>query len=358
MSKIIASAAIRGAHKIVADAEKKWQHAMDKHGASEPVGFPNTAYYLPIIYGMTAMKVEKLGDMGAVLKKCREVLPPPVRESIHLPYLGPTLDAGMVTFWATECAEAIRYLEEPDFYLPTEDPTVDKLWLGAADDVIMRKRGVEFVDGSAPGFAAIVGAAPSPEIVGTLRFTNDRETPLLGTAVTISFSEDVFINDLGTVSLSIILRRQENMVVEAFDAFGAAVFATTYGTNTPGLVELDTDGDAAYRSRGLGAQRDSLYGDTFYTYTDSAVRSVRFTNFTTKPGRPEIHKGFSSQGIRNVDFAVVPEPSTAILLGLGLFALGSAGRLGSDERGTGKQLCAPRTSCRVAGGPVTCIRPR
>ena len=203
-----------------------------------------------------------------------------------------------------------------------------------------------------------VDTAPSPEIVGTLRFTNDRETPLLGTAVTISFSEDVFINDLGTVSLSIILRRQENMVVEAFDAFGAAVFATTYGTNTPGLVELDTDGDAAYRSRGLGAQRDSLYGDTFYTYTDSAVRSVRFTNSTTKPGRPEIHKGFSSQGIRNVDFAVVPEPSTAILLGLGLFALGSAGRLGSDERGTGKQLCAPRTSCRVAGGPVTCIRPR
>ncbi len=168
MSKIIASAAIRGAHKIVADAEKKWQHAMDKHGASEPVGFPNTAYYLPIIYGMTAMKVEKLGDMGAVLKKCREVLPPPVRESIHLPYLGPTLDAGMVTFWATECAEAIRYLEEPDFYLPTEDPTVDKLWLGAADDVIMRKRGVEFVDGSAPGFAAIVGAAPSPEIAKSI----------------------------------------------------------------------------------------------------------------------------------------------------------------------------------------------
>jgi acetyl-CoA synthase len=35
-----------------------------------------------------------------------------------------------------------------------------KIWLGAADDAIMRKRGVEFVDGTAPGFAAIVGAAP------------------------------------------------------------------------------------------------------------------------------------------------------------------------------------------------------
>ncbi|MHC4761562.1 MAG: acetyl-CoA decarbonylase/synthase complex subunit alpha/beta, partial [Planctomycetota bacterium] len=34
------------------------------------------------------------------------------------------------------------------------------IWLGAADDVIMRERGIQFVDGSAPGFAAIVGAAP------------------------------------------------------------------------------------------------------------------------------------------------------------------------------------------------------
>ncbi len=63
MSKIIASAAIRGAHKIVDQAEKKWQQAMDKWGANEPVGFPNTAYYLPVIYGIMGMKVEKLGDM-------------------------------------------------------------------------------------------------------------------------------------------------------------------------------------------------------------------------------------------------------------------------------------------------------
>ena len=41
--------------------------------------------------------------------------------------------------------------------------TNGKIWLGAADDTILRKRGVEFVDGTAPGFAAIVGAAPDPE---------------------------------------------------------------------------------------------------------------------------------------------------------------------------------------------------
>ena len=164
MSKIIASAAIRGAHKIVDQAEKKWKEAMEKWGANEPVGFPNTAYYLPIIYGISGMKVAKLGDMEAVIKKCKALLPPFVREEHHLPYLGPTLDAGMIALWAEEIIEAIRYLENPNFYLRGEDVTDSNIWLGAADDIIMRKRGVEFVDGTAPGFAAILGAAPTIEI--------------------------------------------------------------------------------------------------------------------------------------------------------------------------------------------------
>ena len=164
MSKIIASAAIRGAYKIVSQAEQKWQRAMDQWGTNEPLGFPNTAYYLPVIYGILGMKVEKLGDMEQVLKRCKVLLPSPVREEHPLPYLAPALDAGMATFFAEEIIEAIRYLEQPDFYTKQEDVTDSNIWLGAADDVILRKRGVEFVDGTAPGFAAILGAAPTNEI--------------------------------------------------------------------------------------------------------------------------------------------------------------------------------------------------
>ncbi|HUV75842.1 MAG TPA: acetyl-CoA decarbonylase/synthase complex subunit alpha/beta [Dehalococcoidales bacterium] len=168
MSKIIASAAIRGAHKIVKQAEEKWQRAMDKWGANEPVGFPNTAYYLPVIYGILGKKVEKLGDMEPILKKCKSLLPPPVREVHPLPYLAPALDAGMATFFAEEIIEAIRYLEEPDFYTKQEDITDSNIWLGAADDVIIRKRGMEFVDGTAPGFAGVLGAAPTNEIAAKI----------------------------------------------------------------------------------------------------------------------------------------------------------------------------------------------
>jgi len=163
VSKIICSAAIRGAHRIVERAEREWKEAMDRWGPNEPVGFPNTAYYLPVIYAILGIPVEKLGDIEPILERCRTLLPPLVKENSPLPYLAPALDAGMATFFAEEIIEAARYLKEPDFYTKQEDPTDDNLWLGAADDVILRKRGIEFVDGTAPGFAAIVGAAPDPE---------------------------------------------------------------------------------------------------------------------------------------------------------------------------------------------------
>ncbi|MBW2308109.1 MAG: CO dehydrogenase/CO-methylating acetyl-CoA synthase complex subunit beta [Deltaproteobacteria bacterium] len=163
MSKIICSAAIRGAHKIVDRAEAAYKEALEKFGPKQEVGFPNTGYYLPIIYGMLGIPVKTVEDMGPVLEQCRDLLPPPVREDIHLPYLAPALDAGMATFFAEEIIEAIKYLKDPNVYVQGEDPTDDNIWLGAADDIILRKRGVEFVDGTAPGFAAILGAAPDPQ---------------------------------------------------------------------------------------------------------------------------------------------------------------------------------------------------
>lgn len=168
MSKIICSAAIRGAHKIVDMAEEKYEEALKKYGPEHEVALPNTAYYLPIIYSMLGFPVKQLGDMKEVFQECRKLLPAPVSEHNWLPYLAPALDAGMATFFAEEMFEAIRYIDAPDFYTKTEDPPEGRVWLGAADDVIFRKRGVEFVDGTAPGFAAILGTPKDPEMASKI----------------------------------------------------------------------------------------------------------------------------------------------------------------------------------------------
>ncbi|MHC4227352.1 MAG: acetyl-CoA decarbonylase/synthase complex subunit alpha/beta, partial [Planctomycetota bacterium] len=155
MSKIIASAAIRGAHKIAKQADDILAKAINEKGEDCQVQFPNTGYYIPIIYSMTGRAVEKLADFKEVMREIEGLLPPMVDDDLWVPYLGHTLDAGMATLFAEEIIEACKYLVGPN--------PVDDIWLGAADDVIMRERGIQFVDGTAPGFAAIAGAAPDVE---------------------------------------------------------------------------------------------------------------------------------------------------------------------------------------------------
>jgi acetyl-CoA synthase len=160
MSKLIASAAIRGAHKIAKQAEDFLNRAIQEKGRDSKVEFPNTGYYLPIIYSMTGRTVQTLADLEEVMEEVRGLLPPQVDQDLWTPYLGPALDAGMATLFAEEIIEACKYLIGPH---PVQD-----IWLGAADDIILRERGIQFVDGTAPGFAAVVGAAPDVETAVTI----------------------------------------------------------------------------------------------------------------------------------------------------------------------------------------------
>jgi acetyl-CoA synthase len=90
--------------------------------------------------------------MKGIIDEAKSLLPARPADDVWLPYLGNTLDAGVAALFACEVIEACKYIIGPH--------PVDGIWLGAANDVIMRERGIEFVDGTAPGFAAVTGAAP------------------------------------------------------------------------------------------------------------------------------------------------------------------------------------------------------
>jgi acetyl-CoA synthase len=164
MSKLIVTRAIRGAHKLVARAEKELRQALEEKSADTRVEFPNTAYYLPIAYAMLGMKINTLGGLSDLLDEARRMLPPVPDDKLWLPYLGHALDAGMAALFADEIIEGIKYTNHPPPYCTEANPTNGSFWLGAANDVIMRERGIEFVDGTAPGFAACVGYCPTNEI--------------------------------------------------------------------------------------------------------------------------------------------------------------------------------------------------
>ena len=181
MSRYIATRAIRGAHALVTEAELMLQKALAEKGPETPVAFPNTAYYLPVIYGMTGIPVEKLGQLEPVLQHARALLHPLPSEKRWTPYLGETLDCGMATLLAAEAIEAIRFVyglqpePMPGFRLAggtaftspdngAGGESLDGHLNGPIDDIQLRTWGIQLVDGRMPGFAAIIGAAKSNEV--------------------------------------------------------------------------------------------------------------------------------------------------------------------------------------------------
>jgi acetyl-CoA synthase len=154
MSKIIASAAIHGAHAIVGQAEAEFAEARESKGEDVAVGYPDTAYYLPMAYALMGLKVEKLGQMKPILAHARDLLGPLPSDKLWFPYLGTTLDAGIATLLAEEIITVLRYFrgEEPQ-----------QGCNGFFTDTILRTLGIQLVDGRMPGFAAILGAAPDSD---------------------------------------------------------------------------------------------------------------------------------------------------------------------------------------------------
>jgi acetyl-CoA synthase len=180
MSRFIATRAIGAAARIVAEAEAALDEAIGRLGPDTPVVFTNTAYYLPVIYAFTGLKVETLGDLPPVLERAKALLHPTPRQELWLPYLGETLDAGIATLFAEEAIEGVRFADgrEPrairldgkgseDQRLSTSATYVhgDVLRLnGPIDDVQLRAWGIQLVDGRMPGFCAVVGCAKSNEV--------------------------------------------------------------------------------------------------------------------------------------------------------------------------------------------------
>lgn len=160
MSKIIASAAIRGSHKVFRQAEDLLQKVIAEKGEDYHFEFPDTAYALPLIYGITGFEVKTLKDMKEALRMTQDLLHDEPEEKLWTPYLGEALDSGMATLFAEEIWLALRYIEGLE---PTKDPETGYVYNGFITDTVQRNLGIQLVDGRMPGFAAIIGAAPDDD---------------------------------------------------------------------------------------------------------------------------------------------------------------------------------------------------
>lgn len=155
MSKIVASAAIRGAQALTKEADDFLKKALAEKGPDTKIGFPDTAFFLPMANALLGLEIKTLKEALVALNYAKGLLPQVPKDKLWLPYLGDALDAGIATLLSEEIITVLRYL-----YGQEPQPDCN----GFFTDTTIRSLGIQLVDGRMPGFAAILGAAPTNEI--------------------------------------------------------------------------------------------------------------------------------------------------------------------------------------------------
>ncbi len=155
MSKIVAQAAIGGARKLALEAEQFLNKAIKEKGKDQKVEFPETAFYLPMANALLGAEVKTLGEAIPIMEHVKSLLHEMPSDKLWLPYLGDALDSGIAALLSEEIICVLRYL-----YGTEPQPDCN----GFFTDTILRSLGIQLVDGRMPGFAAILGAAPTNEI--------------------------------------------------------------------------------------------------------------------------------------------------------------------------------------------------
>lgn len=140
--------AYNGAITATSYAEILLSQAIRKYGPDQPVSYPDTAYYLPVISCLSGEKITKLGELPPILNRMRNQIKEELNfENARL--------YGESTAYAAEIIEVLRYINGAQ---PHVQP-----WTGYLTDPILRKFGIQLVDWTIPGQAVIVGKAKTSE---------------------------------------------------------------------------------------------------------------------------------------------------------------------------------------------------
>lgn len=94
-----------------------------------PIALPGTRHYLPLIYALTGLEVEDLGDLEAPIDLAASLIGPSPKGEPWLPYLGTALDAGISAAISAEIVGALTLGKPKPRYLgfPSDDWIIEHL---------------------------------------------------------------------------------------------------------------------------------------------------------------------------------------------------------------------------------------
>ena len=149
--KTVARLMVNGAHKLYSEATDLLNKAITEKGPTAAVGFPETAFYLPLANALLGLETKTLSDAKKILFSAKTFLADsPTDENRWDTFLKDSLNSGVAAILSEEVICALRYLygKEPQDGCP-----------GFLSDTLLRSLGIQLVDGRISGIAVILGRA-------------------------------------------------------------------------------------------------------------------------------------------------------------------------------------------------------
>ncbi len=224
--------AYEGAITAVSYAEILLNQAIRKYGEDHPVGYPDTAYYLPVIRCLSGEEIKTLGDMVPVLNRARHAIKEEKTfENARI--------WGESTWYAADIIEAIRYLEHSD-----ENPLHVPPWTGFIGDPVVRQYGIKMVDWTIPGEAVILGRAKDAE--SAKKIVDD----LMGKGLMLFLCDEI-IEQLLEVNVKLGVDYIAYPLGNFTQVVHAANYALRAGMMFGGIAPGDRDAQREYQRRSV-----------------------------------------------------------------------------------------------------------
>ncbi len=151
---------VQGAESLLSMCGSMLQETAATYGNQRCFEFPDTAYHLPMIYALTGLAVKNVADMEVALARAQELVAGIRERHGGISVLGDALEAGLAAHFAVELMLAMRGLRGDE---PVHEQSSGISYHGFLSDTVQRTLGVQLVDGTIPGIALILGAAPDDE---------------------------------------------------------------------------------------------------------------------------------------------------------------------------------------------------
>ncbi len=233
---VIAQLGIKGAQAVLELTKGALAKAIEAKGENAAVSFPETNYYLPLIYSLLNMEVKTLGDCSTALKEIEGLNNGKAASSgLLIDSLGGLFNKGVATLLCEELLAALSVL----------DGAHPKGGIGFIPDKILRSLGLQLVDGRICGIAVILGPAKDED--SAVELVRNFQSRSIVCLLAGSAGAKTFQQQLEAKGVEVGL---ENYIVPLGDDYLSAIYAVNFAVRAPliygGLKAGQWDGIADY----------------------------------------------------------------------------------------------------------------